>query len=236
MPEPHSSIPKLPIASLVMQSVRPILDSAPAFNDLSPTARREIEDSIAHVGAYLVAPDGLRANNLPGALAAVPIRDEAGAQKDFLNDVNFPEFVESLIHGVFSAIVDSTIQQMQAYADLLRSVSATVDQFAKDTVADDDGRNWLLAMHPSLVERDRVSSILRISSKQDPAPMLQRIGLHPTGAADAAHDPKRIDKALVLAARRKIAVSRQQIVATMLLMGINRIVVSDGRIRHVNAT
>ena len=230
MPEPSPAIPPPPLAGLVMQSVRTILDASPAFNVLSVDARREIAESAVRIGAYLAEPDGLRANSLPGALAAVPIRSSAGVQKDFLNDVNFPEFVQSLIQGVFAAIVNSSVQQMQAYADLFRDVAATVDQFAQDSVTDDDGRDWLLAMHPALLERDHVSSGLRISSNQDSAQLLQRVGLHAADAARAASDSNQVDKALVLAARQKIAVSRQQIIATTLLIGINRIVVSDASV------
>jgi hypothetical protein len=43
--------------------------------------------------------------------------------------------------------------------------------------------------------------------------------------------PEQIETALVPAARRRIVVTRQQLVATMLLMGINRIVVTDRAIR-----
>jgi isochorismate hydrolase len=35
---------------------------------------------------------------------------------------------------------------------------------------------------------------------------------------------------LVVAARRRMAIDRQQLLATMVMMGINRVVVTDGKI------
>src|SRR5262245_28371183 len=46
-----------------------------------------------------------------------------------LNAIDFPSFVASLIQGTFKAIVDASIQQMEAYAELLKNVAKTVDQF-----------------------------------------------------------------------------------------------------------
>jgi type I restriction enzyme M protein len=54
--------------------------------------------------------------------------------EEFLDSVDFPDFVGGLIGSVFSAIVDASIQQMEAYAKLLASVAETVDQFLDDAV------------------------------------------------------------------------------------------------------
>jgi hypothetical protein len=44
--------------------------------------------------------------------------------------VDFPDFVADLIAGTFETMVDASIEQMQAYADLLQEAGATVDGFA----------------------------------------------------------------------------------------------------------
>ena len=49
-------------------------------------------------------------------------------------EVDFPKFVGGLIQNVFQAIVDSSIQQMRAYGELLANVAKTVDQFAQDNI------------------------------------------------------------------------------------------------------
>ena len=51
-------------------------------------------------------------------------------------------------HGVFEAIVDSSIRQMRAYGELVASATSAVDDFARDNVTDDAGRSWLCAEYP----------------------------------------------------------------------------------------
>src|SRR5205823_5060271 len=49
----------------------------------------------------------------------------AGTTRAILNAVSFPRFVTELINGVFKAILDSTIQQMHSFIDLLNNVAAS---------------------------------------------------------------------------------------------------------------
>src|SRR5262249_23633475 len=60
-----------------------------------------------------------------------------------LNAIDFPAFVASLIHGTFQAIVDASIQQMEAYAELLKNVARTVDQFMTDNVSEGTAKDYL---------------------------------------------------------------------------------------------
>lgn len=60
-----------------------------------------------------------------------------------LNAINFPEFVASLIQGTFQAIVDASIQQMEAYAELLKNVASTVDRFMQDNISDGVAKDYL---------------------------------------------------------------------------------------------
>jgi hypothetical protein len=43
--------------------------------------------------------------------------------------VDVPAFVAGLIKAVFDAVVDASIRQMEAYADLLRRVATSVGKF-----------------------------------------------------------------------------------------------------------
>ena len=47
--------------------------------------------------------------------------------------MNFPQFVTGLIEGVFYAIVEASVRQMEAYADLVASVADTVGRFAAES-------------------------------------------------------------------------------------------------------
>lgn len=61
--------------------------------------------------------------------SAAPADAESGAAAQFttlLETVDFPGFVSSLIEGTFNAIVSASIEQMQAYADLLNAVATAL--------------------------------------------------------------------------------------------------------------
>jgi uroporphyrinogen-III decarboxylase len=49
--------------------------------------------------------------------------------------VDFPTFVADLIEGIFNAIVSASIQQMDAYAELVQSVAESLNDFV-DEVAE----------------------------------------------------------------------------------------------------
>src|SRR5207248_1340777 len=67
---------------------------------------------------------------------------------ELVKKVDFPLFVAGLIQGVFKAIVDSSIQQMRAYGELLANVAKTVDQFAQDNITLNNTRDYLTARFP----------------------------------------------------------------------------------------
>src|SRR6185436_4999385 len=60
--------------------------------------------------------------------------------RETLNAIAFPTFVADLIKGTFQAIVNASIQQMEAYGNLLSNVAKTVDQFMADNVSDNKDR------------------------------------------------------------------------------------------------
>ena len=49
--------------------------------------------------------------------------------------VDFPTFVAGLIEGVFNAIVNASVQQMDAYGELVKSVDKSLNDFV-DEVAE----------------------------------------------------------------------------------------------------
>jgi hypothetical protein len=149
-----------------------------------------------------------------------------------ITKVNFPAFVGGLIDGVFKAIVTTSIQQMQAYAEMVKNVSKSVDDFMKDNVSPDAARGYLADRYPDTIEMDttgpqpkaKVRQGLDDSSLPD---FFKDLGL--SEPVDSVDD-ETVENMLVPAARRRMALDRQQLLATMILMGINRLVVSDGHI------
>lgn len=95
------------------------LEEAPSFKTLPANKRRQLADDAAKIVRYLTRRGG-------------ESRRLFDAQAGLVDDVDFPAFVDDLIKGTFSAIVDSSIRQMEAYGDLFKDVANSLDQFAND--------------------------------------------------------------------------------------------------------
>jgi hypothetical protein len=221
---PKTSAPAKPrkriaAAPLIERQVRTLLAASPAYQQLPAESQRQISNNMVKIGTYLAEPESRPANQLPGALAIVPSPETV---RDFLNEVNFPSFVATLINGVFQAIVDSSIRQMEAYGELLAEVAKSVDQFAKDAVNDEIARDWLTATYPDYLVRDTASGSLRPKPDFDRAMALRRFRLLPLHCPIRKLGPAEIESILVPAARQRVAASRQQLLATTVLMGVNR--------------
>ncbi len=163
---------------------------------------------------------------------AVAAQQGAEALADLVEQVDFPNFVAGLIDGVFNAIVSSSIKQMEAYGELVKNVSKSVDQYMKDNVTENNARDYLAERYPDHLEIDIDGEKPRLRARQ---------GADEEGMPDFAQDlglkepvrsldDEQIEKDLVPAARRRIALDRQQLLATMVMMGVNRLVVTRGNI------
>ena len=91
------------------------------------------------------APDGADGKQAqlagPKRQATETLAQRAGALSD---EIDFPDFVASLVHGTFDAIVDASIRQMESYADLVSAVAKSVEQFTEDNVTLNQARDWLV--------------------------------------------------------------------------------------------
>jgi hypothetical protein len=141
-----------------------LLSRSGAFRSLPPERQREVASNTVAVASAMAEAEGTT-----------------------VREVDFPGFVRDLVHGTFDAIVDASIRQMEAYAELVAAVAQSVDRFLEENVSDDDARVWLDRTLP---------------------------GIDGAGEATATLAPD--------AARRSIAKTRQQLLATMVLMGVNR--------------
>ncbi|MBW8851362.1 MAG: hypothetical protein JF600_11320 [Xanthomonadales bacterium] len=175
---------------------------------------------------------------------------QAGA---LLQAVNFPAFVSGLIDGVFHSIVTSSIQQMEAYAKLVADVSKSLNQFRDDNTTQNQGRDHLVEQFPDLFQLQMGGGAGWDdfggfgddgTGAQKPAEprVVLRDDVDERKAVDRLNQSLPLDKPLtrldddlveallVPAARTQIATSRQQLLATIVMLGINRIVVTDGKI------
>ncbi|HJY78737.1 MAG TPA: hypothetical protein VKE95_19000, partial [Burkholderiales bacterium] len=144
-----------------------------------------------------------------------------------LRAIAFPTFVADLIRGTFDAIFQTNVKQMEAFSRLISNVSKTVDQFMEDNVTDEQAHGWLIQMYPRHLKKGPDGKAVPAEgADQLPAPNFEG-ELH----TSASLDESSIEETLVPAARRRLAESRLQTLSTMVLMGINRIVVTAGKIR-----
>jgi hypothetical protein len=156
--------------------------------------------------------------------------------------VDFPKFVGGLIKNVFQAIVESSIEQMRAYGDLIANVAKTVDQFMADNISVGAGRDYLAQRYPDALGVDVSSGASAFAEDGEAAPTTTQLTVKDEGQLrqinqDLGVNPPVTDTSdpneelrLVTAARLQMAKSRQQLLSSMVMLGINRIVVTDGTI------
>jgi len=176
----------------------------------------------------------------PAAPGTGPVGRVGEVARATLNAIDFPTFVASLIQGTFQAIVDASIQQMEAYAELLKNVAGTVDKFMGDNVSDGMAKDYLADQYGGVLNRDTRDGTPKLVVNQGAGSLpsfFKELGFD---SPDQLNDQS-INEVVVPATRRQMAERRQQTLATMVLMGINRVIVKDGEISaklmfHIDAT
>lgn len=206
----------------VRPQVRRLLEQSPAYRSLPPDKRRQVARDTVRVASYLVDP-----NRLVSQEFASPVLEP----HDLLTAVNFPAFVRGLINGVFGAIVNASIRQMAAYAELIAHAASSVSDFTADAITADMARTELVTRFPQVLCKSGRGGLQ--FARESPldrstrAHLAYTLGLRRPWPAVESADGLRV---LVTAARRRVARERQKSLALALSMGINRIVVTDGRI------
>lgn len=166
------------------------------------------------------------------ATSAKPAATETIARRTgaMVNEIDFPGFVAQLVHGTFDAIVDASIRQMESYSGLVSAVAKTVDQFTEENVSANQARDWLATRYPG-----DVKLLLPDGERSEPQLVPQAEGLMPTWLKDFGIDGEEltaelIEQRLLPQVRTHIGSERQQLLATMVMLGLNRVAVRDGSI------
>ncbi|HST44342.1 MAG TPA: hypothetical protein VLK29_03860, partial [Luteimonas sp.] len=241
-------------------AVREVLERAPGFRALPAPERQALARSMVRVSALaagLLEEEGAAQAELarrPAPTAAPMARAQAqpefgasaervaGTTAAILDAVSFPRFVTDLINGVFRAMLDSSSQQMQQYVQLLNAVSASAEGFERAQFGLPQVRQWLADRFPEAIEYDlpevepgevadpddTAAVTLRLrsgASLPDAEQIRATLGMAPGEPVDAGSPEQ-----LVPLARRHLARQRQQMLATMVTMGMQRIVIDSGRI------
>lgn len=242
--------------------VRKALTAAPQFAEIDRPTQQEIAHSLVRIAeaARLLEHD---AQKLPQTARAMNAGDEfsgtavdrvASTTRNILQSISFPRFVAELINGVFKAILDTNQQQLQQYLELIRGVSQSLEGFSTLGGNDDAARHWLVERFPGSYaiegedeepdgfpsmdgEEDR-DPLRLISVGSPPSPEALRAALSLEAGAEV---PSGGGEALVPFVKRALARNRQGMLATMIQMGMQRIVIDSGKITagmrfHIDAT
>jgi len=139
-----------------------------------------------------------------------------------VENIDFPDFVSDLIQGTFEAIVDATIQQMDAYTELLENVTESIDQFMANNMGDNYAEDYLTEEFKidAITSTDR-SSNDQYNDCEKLKHILTRMGIK------LAFECPPSEKQLATIREVLELRSRQKRLTTMVMMGINNIIVSD---------
>jgi hypothetical protein len=173
--------------------------------------------------------DDSPSSSAPKEKATDALGRRAGALSD---EIDFPAFVASLVHGTFDAIVDSSIRQMESFADLVAAVSKPIDQFTQENVTQGQARAWLVEQYP------RDVTLIEDGGEYRLAPLLApgaEEASSPDWLADFGQDgnelsAEMLEETILPQARERIARQRLQTLSTMVLLGMQRVVIKDGTI------
>ena len=142
------------------------------------------------------------------------IQEAGDLASDFINDVDFPQFVEDLLEGVFDANLNVTLKQMKAYQELLKSATQSLSQFTKE-INDEDTFAYLAENNSdfSFLEDDEGGAAL----------------------ADANGEPVDMGdnevKAKIMDAKLAMAKEQRALLRETILMGVSRLVVERGTVK-----
>lgn len=179
--------------------------------------------------------DGAAKTPGPKAAATDTIARRAGALSD---EIDFPKFVAALVHGTFDAIVEASIRQMEAFAELVSAVAKSAEDFTRENITPNQARDWLVAHYPQDLELDHAQGKPKVVPRASAPPQDDSEPDQPNSPAwlaefDLAGEeltPELAETQLVPKAQQRAGQNRLQTLATMVLLGMNRVVVRDGTI------
>jgi hypothetical protein len=100
-------------AELALEAVDRLLD-APAVKELPLCDHVELRVNAAYIRNFLA------------------LRTATDDMESIADSTDFPMFVGDLIRGTFDSIAETTIERMNAYAELLKNLSDRVDEYTKE--------------------------------------------------------------------------------------------------------
>ncbi|NND03971.1 MAG: hypothetical protein HKN91_14415 [Acidimicrobiia bacterium] len=152
--------------------------------------------------------------------------DQAGELAgEFIDQVDFPQFVKDLLEGVFDANLKVTIEQMQAYQDLLKTATQSLATFVQNI--DEAASFAYLAENSS----DEFNFDFGDEDENGEAPpvLTDKDGnVVATGGEDIGDNQL---KARIMDSKIKMAQEQRALLRETILMGVTRLVVEKGVVK-----
>lgn len=162
--------------------------------------------------------------------------------RDTLDGIAFPRFVTELVNGVFKGLIDANAQQIQAYVDMISGVTAASADSSSST-GPDQARLWLVQQFPDSYElgastddwgeeEENGSTVVRLREGKDgPPPEDVALLLELEGEEAEGFDTQAPEEGLLGKVRAYLSRKRQKVIASLLTLGINRLVIDHGKIK-----
>jgi hypothetical protein len=141
------------------------------------------------------------------------IEDVGGIAGEFLEEVDFPQFVRDLITGVYGSIVQSSIQQMQAYVEMYKGLAKPLAAIARDDISDADALGQIAADNPLRFSMTRNNELFDNDEQM---------------TLDQSNEEV---QRMMYQAKLALAKERRLLLRETMLMGVQRLVVEKGTIR-----
>jgi len=224
------------LTSAARAATQRVLGDLPSFHRLPRTEQIALYRRLVEEKAQELAHQP--PNGLAGALANEPKKasdlvdvdrhrnkriEQAGELAgEFVDSVDFPKFVRDLLKGVFDANLQVTLQQMQAYQNLLKTATQSLAKFVNQI--DDSGAFGYLAENNG----DEFGLGFDDEEKDDAGQ---------PKAVLTDKDGNKLDlgdnqvKAKIMEAKLAMAKEQRALLRETILMGITRLVVEKGVVK-----
>lgn len=160
------------------------------------------------------------------------IGDAGDLAGDFIQSVDFPQFVEDLLEGVFDANLNVTLKQMESYQELLRSATASLSKFVNE-IDDTEAMQRLATDSDDFgfggdedfgFGDDDFGAVFSEDGGQQGPTLIDRNG-NPVDVNQPSI------KARILDTKLAMAKERRSLLRESILMGVSRLVVEKGTVK-----
>ena len=199
----------------VRERLKGYLRDSPTFLALPRAEQLELYREMLAKGLAAAREQGLSRALAADDLDPTRMSDTGELAKGFLDSVEFPEFVKSLITGTYGSITASTIEQMEAYTKMFKELAKPLGAIARDIAAED------------ALDEVASSDSNRFSMGSEPGVVVD----NQNNVEIKAQDPPDDIRQLMAEAKLKLARERRLLLRETMLMGVSRLVVEKGTIK-----